>query len=156
MRMMRANSVLCSRSTYYASHEDGTTRNDNVARLSWTRFQSWMCLYNLQSHCMISFDSMQIVINSWRTTVILIFVMIRVMIFVIIFVIIFCHLRDCGRGGGAKPYCNRWQREDWLDENARERQRGRERERERVIAREQTDQGHETQMQDGREGVSMR
>ena len=34
MTMMRTNSVSCSRSTSCVSHEDGTTRNDNVARPS--------------------------------------------------------------------------------------------------------------------------
>ena len=39
-----------------------------------------------------------------------------------------CHLRECGRGEGANQYCNRGQRKDRLDENAREREGGRGRE----------------------------
>ena len=42
---------------------------------------------------------------------------------------IFGHLRECGRGEGAKQYCNRGQTKDRLDENERERETGRERER---------------------------
>ena len=34
---------------------------------------------------------------------------------------IFGHLRECGRGEGAKQYCNRGQTEDRLEENERER-----------------------------------
>ena len=44
---------------------------------------------------------------------------------------VLCHifgLRECGRGEGAKQYCNRGQRKDRLDENAREREGGRGRE----------------------------